>query len=319
MSDMRYRPLGSSGLMVSVVGLGCNNFGSRLDLHHTRQVVGAALDAGITLFDTADTYGGSGLGEDLLGQALEGHRDEVVLATKFGHDMKGVNGPDWGARGSRRYIHRAVETSLRRLRTDHIDLYQYHSPDRITPIEETLGALDELIREGKVRYVGSSNFTSWEVAHADWVARSAEVSRFVSAQNNYSLLDRKVEAELVPACEQYQIGVLPYFPLANGLLTGKYRRGEPAPSGTRLAGRAGALDERTFDRLGPIEGFARQIGRSLLEVAIGCLAAQPMVASVIAGATRPEQVAANTAAGMWIPTAEELALLDEAAPSRRPG
>lgn len=315
---MRYRPLGSSGLMVSVVGLGCNNLGRRLDLGRTREVVRTALDSGVTLFDTADVYGGGGGSEDLLGQALEGHRDEVVVATKFGMDMRGENGPDWGARGSRRYIRRAVEASLRRLRTDRIDLYQYHAPDGKTPVEETLAALDDLVREGKVLYLGSSNFTAWEVAHADWVARSAGTARFVSAQNSYSLLDRKVEAELVPACERYGVGVLPYFPLANGLLTGKYRRGEPAPPGTRLSERKGPLDERSFDRLEPIERLAQELGRSLLEVAIGGLAAQPAVASVIAGATRPEQVVANVAAGTWVPTSEERAALDQAAPSRRP-
>ena len=318
MADMRYRPLGGSGLMVSVVGLGCNNFGRRSDLEQTRAVVDAALDVGITLMDTADIYGGKGASEDLLGQVLGGRRDRVVLATKFGMDMEGANGEDFGARGSTRYIRRAVEASLRRLRTDHIDLYQYHLPDGITPIEETLAALDQLVKAGKVLYVGSSNFGGWEVAHAEWAARSSGLTRFVSAQNHYSLLERRIEAQLTPACVKYAVGILPYFPLANGLLTGKYRRGDPPPAGARLASNPAALDERTFSRLEPIEEFARGIGRSLLEVAIGGLAAQPAVASVIAGATRPEQVRSNAEAGLWEPSPDELAELNRVAPSRLP-
>ncbi|MGH9205611.1 MAG: aldo/keto reductase, partial [Acidimicrobiales bacterium] len=244
MSGMRYRPVGRSGLVVSAVGLGCNNFGGRLDLEATRAVVDAALEVGITLFDTADIYGGA-RSEEILGEALAGRRDRVVLATKFGMDMAGRNGEDLGARGSRRYIARSVESSLRRLGTDWIDLYQYHVPDGITPVEETLSALDELVIQGKVRYLGSSNFAAWQVADADWVARTAHQNRFISAQNNYSLLDRRIESELVPACLRFGVGILPYFPLANGLLSGKYERGKSPPADSRLGGRPGALDERS--------------------------------------------------------------------------
>lgn len=314
---MRYRPLGASGLMVSVVGLGANNFGSRCDLEQTRSVVDAALDAGVNLVDTADTYGGGGGSEELLGRVLVGRRDDVVLATKFGMDMAGSNGDDHGARGSRRYIRRAIEASLRRLGTDHVDLYQYHVPDGVTPIGETLSALDELVREGKVRYVGSSNLAGWQVVDAEWTSRTSCTARFVSAQNHYNLLDRRAEQELVPACASCGVGILPYFPLANGLLTGKYRRGEPPPPGTRLAERPQALADASFDRVEALEGVARSLGRSLLEVAVAGLAAQRSVASVIAGATRPEQVFANAAAGEWEPSAEELALIDGAAPPRR--
>lgn len=311
---MRYQPVGDSGLVVSVVGLGANNFGRRIDLDATRAVVDAAFEAGITLIDTADIYGPGGESERLLGEALAGRRDEVVLATKFGMDMGGANGPDWGARGSRRYVRRAVEASLTRLRTDWIDLYQYHAPDGVTPIEETVAALDELVREGKVRYLGSSNLAAWQVADADSFARHSGTSRFVSAQNGYSLLDRTVERELTPACVRHGIGILPYFPLANGLLTGKYRRGEPAPAGTRLESRLDTVRDRAFDRIEAFESFARERGLSLLDVAIAGLAAQPAVGSVIAGATRPEQVKANAAAGTWEPSAEDLAALDVIAP-----
>ncbi|MGH7751064.1 MAG: aldo/keto reductase [Candidatus Dormibacteria bacterium] len=317
MSGMRYRPVGRSGLVVSAVGLGCNNFGGRLDLEATRAVVDAALEVGITLFDTADIYGGA-RSEEILGEALAGRRDRVVLATKFGMDMAGRNGEDLGARGSRRYIARSVESSLRRLGTDWIDLYQYHVPDGITPVEETLSALDELVIQGKVRYLGSSNFAAWQVADADWVARTAHQNRFISAQNNYSLLDRRIESELVPACLRFGVGILPYFPLANGLLSGKYERGKSPPAGSRLGGRPGALDERSFERLAPIQDLAEALGRTLLEVAVAGLAAQPAVASVIAGATTPQQVRANAAAGAWVLTPDELAALDRAARSRRP-
>jgi aryl-alcohol dehydrogenase-like predicted oxidoreductase len=315
---MRYRPLGSSGLMVSVVGLGANNFGRRIDLQGTRAVVDAALDAGVNLVDTADIYGSHpGESEEQLGQVLEGRRDRVVLATKFGMDMRGANGEDHGALGSRRYVRRAIEASLRRLRTDHVDLYQYHRPDGVTPVEETLAALDDLVREGKVRYVGSSNFDGWQVADADWAARDHGLSRFVSAQNRYSLLERGVERELAPACERFGVGILPYFPLASGLLTGKYRRGEPAPEGTRLRERPEQLSDERFDVVEAIEKFAADRGLGILDVAVGGLAAQPAVASVIAGATKPEQVRANVAAGEWIPTHEDLLALDEAAPTDR--
>jgi len=308
--------LGNSGLPVSVVGLGCNNFGGRIDAEKTAAVVHAALDAGVTLFDTADIYG-QGLSEQYLGQALGPRRHEVVLATKFGMDMQGANGPDWGARGSRRYIRRAVESSLRRLGTDWIDLYQLHAPDPRTPIAETLGALTELVREGKVRYLGCSNFAGWQVADADWTARANGLERFISAQNYYNLLHRSVEAELAPACEQFGLGILPYFPLASGLLSGKYRRGEAAPEGTRLAGRPDALSNDRFDAVEALETFAEERGLSLLDVAIGGLLAQKAVASVIAGATKPEQVRANVEAGRYRPSAEDLAKLNEIAPPAR--
>jgi aryl-alcohol dehydrogenase-like predicted oxidoreductase len=303
MSDMRYRRLGDSGLTVSVVGLGCNNFGRRIGLDDTRAVVRAALDAGVTLFDTSDTYGES---EDFLGEVLGKERDDIVLATKFGMDMRGKLGRDWDARGSRRYIRKAVESSLRRLRTEWIDLYQLHTPDPSTPIEETLSALHDLVTEGKVRYVGCSNFAGWQVADADWTARSQNLTRFISAQNHYSLIERHAEVDLVPACLRFGLGVLPYFPLANGLLTGKYKRGEAAPEGTRLVSREDWLTDRRFDRVEALETYAQSHGASLLEVAIGGLAAKPAVASVIAGATKPEQVAANVAAGSWEPSSSDL-------------
>jgi aryl-alcohol dehydrogenase-like predicted oxidoreductase len=320
MTDMTYRQLGESGLAVSVVGLGCNNFGGRIDADRTRDVVAEALDAGITLFDTADSYGSRpGESEEMLGRALGERRSEVVVATKFGSDLDGTLGPDWGARGSRRYIRLAVEASLRRLRTDWIDLYQLHWPDPRTPIDETLSALDELVAEGKVRYIGSSNLTAWQVVDADWVARSNGMSRFISAQNQYSLLERDIERDLVPACEHAGIGVLPYFPLASGLLTGKYRRGDEAPAGTRLASRPERLAAANFDRIEALDGYARERGISMLDVAIGGLAAQPAVASVIAGATSPEQVRANVAAGAWQPSLADLAALDDVVPSGSAG
>lgn len=315
---MRFRPLGRSGLVVSVVGLGGNNFGSRVGLDETRAVVDAALDAGITLIDTADIYGNRGGSEALLGEVLKGRREQVVLATKFGMDMGDANGPDWGARGSRRYIRRAVEASLDRLQTDWIDLYQYHVPDGITPMEETLAALDELVREGIVRYVGSSNFAGWQVADTEAIARREGLNRYISAQNHYSLLDRSVEREVIPACVHYDVGVLPYFPLASGILTGKYRRGEAPQAGTRLATRGQPVSDRQFDVLDKLEEFARERSITLLHVAIGGLAAMPAVASVIAGATKPEQVRSNVEAGEWEPTPEDLAALNAiVAPGRR--
>jgi aryl-alcohol dehydrogenase-like predicted oxidoreductase len=305
---VEFRALGESGLRVSVVGLGCNNFGRRIDLEQTRAVVRAALDAGITLFDTADIYGES---EDFLGEVLGPERADIVLATKFGMDMGGKLGPDWGARGSRRYIRKAVESSLRRLRTDWIDLYQFHVPDPSTPIEETLAALHELVDEGKVRYVGCSNFAAWQLADADWTARSGGHPRFVSAQNNYSLIERGVETELAPACKRFGVGILPFYPLANGLLSGKYRRGQDAPEGSRLSLRPEWLTDERFDRVEALAVYAEERGRSLLDVAIGGLAAQRQVASVIAGATKPEQVQANVAAGEWVPTKDDLAALNK--------
>lgn len=304
---MRYRQLGDSGLTVSVVGLGGNNFARRIDLDATRKVIDAAFDEGITLIDTSDSYGDS---EVFLGECLQGRRDDVVLATKFGSDLGGRIGVDWGARNSRRYIRRAVESSLQRLRTDWIDLYQLHFPDGKTPMEETLSALQELVAEGKVRYVGSSNLNAWQIADAEWIARTNGFARFVSAQNHYSLLERGVEKSVVPACEHFGIGLLPYFPLANGLLTGKYRRSEPAPDGTRLAALPDRLKAESFDVIEALEKYAAERGRTLLDVAIGGLAAKPAVGSVIAGATKPEQVRANAAAGQWVPTADDRSALE---------
>ncbi|EXG80740.1 aldo/keto reductase [Cryptosporangium arvum] len=312
---MRYLPLGNSGLLVSAVGLGCNNFGGRLDVDRTRAVVDAALDTGITLLDTADTYGGGGASESVLGEVLAGRRDEVVLATKFGHRRTDLGyGAAAGAKGGRAYVRRAVEESLRRLRTDHIDLLQLHTPDPVTPISETLSALDELVRDGKVRYLGHSNFAGWQLAEAAHVARELGTVPFVSAQNHWSLLERDVERELVPAARHYGVGVLPYFPLANGLLTGKVRRGQPVPENSRLAGRDGYVTEEKLDRVEALVKWGDEAGRSLLEIAIGGLAAQPGCGSVIAGATSPEQVRANAAAGEWVPSAAELTALDELVP-----
>jgi aryl-alcohol dehydrogenase-like predicted oxidoreductase len=301
---MRTRQLGERGPEVSVVGLGCNNFGMRVDLEGTRAVVDAALDAGVTLLDTADVYGGRGKSEEFLGEALQGRRDRVVLATKFGGDM----GDGTTARGSRDYIHKAVDESLRRLRTDYIDLYQYHTPDHITPYEETFAALGELVQQGKVRHVGHSNLEAADIEEID--ERVHGQGRPVSAQNQYSLLRREAEDDLLPTCKRLGIGVLPYFPLASGLLTGKYKRGEPAPEGTRLADRADALTDDRFDRVEALEQFASERGVTLLHVAIGGLLAQPAIASVIAGATKPEQVQANVAAAEWEPTEEDLAALN---------
>ena len=312
---MRYRPLGDSGLMVSVTGLGCNNFGRRLDLDATRAVVDAALEAGITLLDTADSYGNGGGSEELLGEVLAGRRDEVVLATKFGHQEFDMGyGPAAGAKGGRAYIRRAVERSLRRLRTDYLDLYQIHTPDPATPVAETLTALGELVAEGKVRYLGNSNFTGWQIADAAHVARAAGAVPFISAQNHWSLLERGAEAEVVPAARHFRLGVLPYFPLANGLLTGKVRKGQAPPQGSRLAGRPGYLTEDKLDRVEALISWAAERGLTVLEVAIGALAAQPGCSSVIAGATSPEQVKANAAAADWIPSAADLAELDQVVP-----
>ncbi len=302
---MRTRRLGTDGPEVSIVGVGSNNFGMRVDLEGTRAVVDAALEAGVTLFDTADIYGGKGGSESFLGEALEGRRDGVVLATKFGGDM----GDGTKARGSLAYIHKAIDGSLERLRTDVIDLYQYHTPDHVTPFEETFGALDELVRAGKVRYVGHSNLNAAQVEEVDAICRERGFARPVSAQNQYSLLRREVEGELLPTCERLGIGVLPYFPLASGLLTGKYRRGEERPEGTRLAARDEVFTNETFDRLEALEEFAKERGVTLLQVAIGGLLTQPAIASVIAGATRPEQVPANVEAADWEPTYADVAAL----------
>jgi aryl-alcohol dehydrogenase-like predicted oxidoreductase len=312
---MTYRPLGSSGLMVSALGVGCNAFGRRVDQAGVAAILSAARDTGVTLLDTADIYGGQpGQSESMLGEALRGQRDEFVLATKFGMDMQGANGQDFGALGSRRYVRRAVEASLRRLRTDHLDLYQLHRPDPLTPIEETLEVLSDLVREGKVLYLGCSNFDGWQVADAWWTSSTSGLASFVSVQNEYSLLDRSVEDEVTPACERFGLGILPFFPLARGLLTGKYRRDAAAPQGSRAAvepERADWLADAEWDRVEALRSFAEERGVDLLDVAIGGLAAQPAVASVIAGATSAEQVTRNARAAAWQPSADDLAVLDE--------
>jgi aryl-alcohol dehydrogenase-like predicted oxidoreductase len=312
---MRYRPLGNSGLLVSVVGLGCNNFGRRLNVEQTRSVVDAAIDAGITLLDTAETYGGAGRSEEMLGEVLAGRRDQVVLATKFGSQAGDMGyGPAAGARGGRSYIRRAVEQSLRRLRTDYIDLYQIHTPDPVTPIEETLSALSDLVRAGIVRYIGHSNFSGVQIAAAAAAAREAGTVPFISAQNHWSLLERQAELDVVPAAIQFGLGVLPFFPLANGLLTGKIRRGVGPGEGTRLAGRDEYITDEKLDKVEALAEWADQHDTSVLAVAIGGLAALPGCSSVIAGATSAEQVRANAAAGEWEPSAAELAEIDKIMP-----
>jgi aryl-alcohol dehydrogenase-like predicted oxidoreductase len=302
---MRQRPLGSSEVQVSVVGVGCNAFGWRIDEAATRAVVDAALDSGISFFDTAESYG-RGESEVFLGRALAGRRDRAVIGTKFGWG-RGFGDNDI-ARGSAADIREAIDGSLRRLGTEYVDLYQYHRPDGFTPIEETLGTLDELVREGKVRAIGSSNFDAAGLRAAEASSQANGFARFVSAQNRYSLLEREAEDELVPACLELQVGLIPYFPLARGLLTGKYHRGEPGPAGSLMAGDLDVPDER-WRAIEAFERFAEREGVGLLDVAIGGLAALPAVASVIAGATRPEQVRANAAAGNWEPAPAALAEL----------
>ncbi len=306
-SDLATRSLGALGPKVSVVGLGCNNFGRRVDVAGTRAVVDAALDAGITFFDTSNTYGDPrGRSEEFLGEVLVGRRDQVVLATKFGMDM----GDGLGPRGSRSYVLQACEASLRRLRVDVIDYYWYHEPDGVTPISETLGALDELVRGGKVRYIGASNFSAEQIEEADAVARDRGFARFTAIQNNYSLLVRDAEQDVLPTCERLGLGFVPFFPLASGLLTGKYRRGEAAPSGTRLAARDQVASEEQFDVVEAVARFAAQREVSMTDVAIGALLARPVVSTVIAGATKPEQVRGNVAAARWTPTESDLAELE---------
>jgi aryl-alcohol dehydrogenase-like predicted oxidoreductase len=297
------------------IGIGCNAFGTRIDADRVAEIVDTAIERGAAFFDTADVYG-VGASEELLGAALRGRRDDAIVATKFGMDVQGINGPDNGMRGSAAYVRASVDASLRRLGTDHIDLYQFHTPDRGTPIDETLGALNELVEAGKVRAIGCSNLRAWELVDADWRARTAGTARFVTAQNEYSLYNRSAEDELLPACVALDVGVLPYFPLAYGLLTGKYRRGAGAPEGSRLAGQGQAqrLERADWDRIEALQKFADDHDLSMLQVALGGLAAQPAVASVIAGVTKPEQVAANVEAGAWTPSEDELAELNKLKP-----
>jgi aryl-alcohol dehydrogenase-like predicted oxidoreductase len=308
---MQFRNLGRSGLRVSLVGLGCNNFGGRIELEAARKVVDAAIEHGITLFDTADIYGNRGGSELALGELLGARRKDIVLASKFGMNMD-EEGVKKG--GSRRYIIEAVEASLKRMKTDWIDLYQLHRPDPLTPIEETLRALDDLIRQGKIRYIGCSNLPSWQVADAHWTAKTLAIEGFASAQDEYSLLVRGAEKELIPAISHFGMGLLPYFPLANGLLTGKYQRNAPMPEGARMtreAQRAGeVLTETNWAKTEKLAAFCEARGKTLLELAFSWLAAQPVVSSVIAGATRPEQIAANVKAADWALTPEELAEID---------
>jgi len=312
MAEIEYRTLGRSGLVVSTIGLGCNNFGRAGTVTETQEgtnaVIDAAIDAGVTLFDTADIYGKErGLSETLMGNALAGKRDRIVLATKFGMDMQGANGPDWGARGSRRYVRRAVESSLRRLQTDWIDLYQLHRPDPMTPIEETLDVLDDLISEGKVRYIGHSNLAGWEIADAEYQAVLGGHPRFISAQNEYNLLARGAEREVLPAVNRYGLGFLPFFPLQNGLLTGKFTR-EGGPADTRIMQqRKHLVDDAPWELLDAFQALCDDRGVTMLQAAFGWLLAQPGLTSVIAGATKPEQVQANAeAATAWRPTAEDV-------------
>ena len=312
---MEHRRLGTSGLKVSLAGLGTNNFGMRLDYDQSAAVVEAALDAGINFFDTADIYGG-GRSEEYLGRALGSRRQDVLIATKFAMP---IGEGTFTRGGSRHYIERAVAASLDRLGTDYIDVYQMHQPDPDTPIEETLEALTDLVRRGVVRYIGHSNFNGWQIADADWTARTRGLARFVSAQNEWSLLQRGVEAEVMPACRQFGLGQLPFFPLASGFLTGKYRRGADLPEGTRLAAWQRAMPERiaaltadaNFDTLEALERYAADRGRSILDLALSWLASDPAVSSVIAGATKPEQIEANVASTLaWRLTADEFAEVD---------
>ncbi len=329
---MEYRTLGNSGLQVSLVGVGTNSFGMKIDEAQTARVVNEAVDQGITFFDTADHYA-EGASERFIGKALGARRQDVIIASKFGWGLDGV---DYAAKGSRHYMFQAVEGSLRRLGTDYIDLYQYHRPDGITPIEETMDALNDLVRQGKVRYIGCSNFSGWQIADADWTARSGHLNRFVSAQNRWSLFSREVEAEVIPACERFGLGQLPYSPLAAGLLTGKYRRGQAHPEGSRLdVFRRSADDpkllmatdrhwpmrayefeklatsDRNFDRLETLTRYAEEHGHTILEMAMGWLASSPVVSSIIAGATTPEQIRDNIAsAEAWKMSAEERSEID---------
>lgn len=309
---MEYRSLGNSGLKVSVVGLGCNNFGARCDAERTRAIVHRALDEGVTFFDTADMYGNRGGSEELLGRSLGSRRSEVVVASKFGWEMG--DGP-YLRGASRRYVMRACEASLRRLGTDYIDLYQLHKFDSETPQEETLEALADLVHAGKVRYIGCSNFAAWQLAEALGISRECGLPAYISAQNEYSLLERRIESELIPACRHFNVGILPFFPLASGFLTGKYRQGAEPPKGTRMASMQAiatrTLTEGNFAILARLEEFVRRCGHALVELAMSWLAMQPQVSSVIAGATSPEQLSENVRAVQWRLSAEELAEVDK--------
>ncbi len=300
---MEYRSLGGSGLRVSVAGLGCNNFGMRIDYDKTVEVLNAAIDAGVNFFDTARMYGG-GKSEEFMGQALKGKRDQVILATKFGGPTKPHD-----ATGSRQHMMRSVELSLTALQTDYIDLYQLHYPDPATPIEETLSAMDTLVQQGKVRYIGCSNFTGWMIGDAHWIAKNGGYERFITVQNEWSLLSRTVENEVKGACGHFGASILPYFPLASGVLTGKVKRGEQAPENSRLANAyfGSSLNDANFDRLERLEAWGAAHGRSMTEIALSWLASQPVVGSVIAGATSAEQVQANAAATKTDLTADEVA------------
>ena len=313
---MRYRQSGSSGLTVSVLGLGCNNFGLTCDAAQSRALVDEALSAGITLFDTAEAYGKPpGTSEVFLGQALVGRRHAAVVSTKVGSFS--MRTPDV-APGSRRAIRTALESSLRRLQTDYVDLLYLHQPDDQTPIEETLQAMGELVREGKVRYIGSANFSAWRTVEAELLAQRRGTARFVVSQNAYSLVDRMIELDIAVVCARYGIGLTAYFPLANGLLTGRYRRGETPPPGSRLATRPQVLEDgRALDNLEALQVFAAQRDLSVLQVALGGLAAKPAVASVIAGASTPEHVRANAAASEWVPEVDDVAALEAIAPPVR--
>ena len=311
---MKYNYLGHSGLQVSEVGLGCMNFGMMNDAAESAEIVDKAIELGVNLFDTADVYGERGKSEEWLGQALGARRAEVVIATKFAGPMSAKRFDMQG--GSRRYIMQAIEASLKRLGTDYIDLYQMHRADEETPIEETLRALDDLVRQGKVRYIGCSNYAAWQITEAAWTSGSCNLNSFISAQNRYSLLTRDLEQEVIPACETYGLGILPYFPLESGLLTGKYRKGEPAPEGTRLAkwgswGSGAFASEEKIDKVEALNELCARYDHSLLDMAMGWLASRPSVASVIAGVTSPQQLEQNVMAGMWRPSATELAEIDE--------
>jgi aryl-alcohol dehydrogenase-like predicted oxidoreductase len=310
------RPLGKSGLRVPGVGIGTNNFGGRMDAAAAQRVVDAALDLGAGFFDTADVYG-AGQSEEFLGKALGARRSRAIIATKLGNPMRGSKFPEGGA--SRAAIMYAAEESLRRLGTDYIDLYQIHRPDPKTPIEETLRAFDDLVRQGKVRHIGNSNFDGAQIDAAAAVSRERKLAAFCSAQNHYSLLTRGIEKDVVPACERHGLGVLPYFPLESGMLTGKYRRGEAPPEGTRLgtfakqnpAGAQRFMNEANFAKVEKLQAIADAGGHTVLDMAFGWLLSRPYVACVIAGATRPEQVEANVKAAAWRPTAEVSRRIDE--------